>query len=90
MAGQLSITYADGRVEPIDIKMSDLVHFERRFGMSFSEVEKEPRMDHILFLAWNALRRTGRETSSYDDWLDEVEDFETEADAPVPSLPPPA
>jgi hypothetical protein len=86
---KLSVTYLDGRSEEVTLTPGDLIAFERKFDLSFAAVEKDPRMEHVVFLAWNGLRRTGRETRSFDEFIDDVGDFNSGGEGERPLPPPP-
>lgn len=67
----------------------DLVHFERQFDTpaSLAMSGEHPRLEHVLYLAWRGLHRTGKFAGTFDEFID-VADVPEEAS--VPPLPPPA
>ena len=87
---EIRIKYDDGTTAVVHPKPVDLVMFERKFSMAATKIDEDPRMDYILFLAWAALRRTGQESRSYDDFLADLADIdEDEAPASVEDTPGP-
>lgn len=72
----------DAGTQEVRTKPVDLIRLERHFGMSIAEVfvGGQPKLDHIYYLAWSALRRTGQDVGEYEDWLETVEEVEFDAD----------
>lgn len=67
----------------------DFVRFERHFDLPISVLDdpRKVRIDHTLFLAWSALKRTQQYAGTYDELLDRLEAFpeaEREGKAPQP------
>lgn len=86
----------------VSIKPGDLVAFERKYGMSYDDLSVEvvnedgtkeikpssvARIEHTFFMAWNALRRSGQDTRTFEEFLDNVDDIE-DPDEPDPLDPP--
>lgn len=77
---RFNVTY-DGSKAPVEAvaKPKDIVAFERQYGVSmaaFADPAKPPPMEWLYYLAWSPLHRQGRETASFDAFLDTVEDIE--------------
>jgi hypothetical protein len=68
----LQITYIDGAVAECSAIAADLVAFESHFDLSVARLEKEVRLTHMFFLAWHALKRTGKTTDEFDKWVESV------------------
>jgi hypothetical protein len=68
----LKIELADGTTKEVSTSASDLIAFEERFDMSIAALEKNFRMTHLFFLAWQASKRTGLTTDEFDAWVDTV------------------
>lgn len=80
---RLLVTIDDGEYT-VNVKLGDLVAFERQFGCSFAEVNVErPRIEYVLFLGWHACKRLGITADEFDSWLDRVEGVEEAAGAPL-------
>ena len=83
----------DGVVHAIAPTAGDLVRLEREYGITAGSMdETTTSVEHVLFLAWAGLRRTGvvdRELS-FDDFLDlaDVPEAGHTMDPPIP--PPPS
>ena len=79
----------DGIVHTVAPTAGDLVRLEREYGITAGSMdEKTTSVEHVLFLAWTGLRRTGvvdRELT-FDDFLDLADVPE---DGPTMDPPPP-
>ena len=72
------ITDENGAVTHVVTKPSDLIRLERRFEVSVGEMfmVKNPKLEHVWFLAWCALKRENPQTPEFDEWMDTVGDVE--------------
>lgn len=77
---ELKITRADGSSDEAKVSLADLIAFERKFNKSYGDVENAPHVEYVAFLAWNSLRRTGRETRSFDDFIDVIDGLDVVPD----------
>lgn len=68
----LQITYIDGTSAECSAIAADLVAFESHFDLSVARLEKEVRLTHMFFLAWHALKRTGKTADEFDKWVESV------------------
>ena len=48
----------------------EMIAMEERFGVSFVDLQANPRYTWLSFLAWHALRRDGRVEATWEDWRD--------------------
>tara|TARA_Y100001938_G_C8101612_1_gene442265 strand:- start:11994 stop:12278 length:285 start_codon:yes stop_codon:yes gene_type:complete len=74
-----------------DLKGAAVIAFERKFGKSIQEFAENPFMEHIMFLAYECVRRENRHDGlSFDEWveLDHTVDLEADND-PLPEAPTP-
>lgn len=82
-----------GTPQTVTIAPVDIVAFERAFGIGFGKAfgnAEEMRLEHQLWMAWSASKRTGSTTESFDAWMAEVEEIGQEADAtPLDGTPQP-
>jgi hypothetical protein len=69
----LQITYADGTAKEVTAGAPDIVAFESKFDLSIGRLEKDFRLTHLFFLAWNAEKRTKATDHDFDAWLETVE-----------------
>jgi hypothetical protein len=83
----LTITYLDGSKTEVRPSPGDIVRFERHFDMAIAGLEQGARLEHVLFLAWTALRRTGQEERDFEEFLDVV--GEAGEDPKEETAPPP-
>lgn len=74
----MNVIFSDGRsVEVPEPKLGDFVAFERKFpNVALATMGDSPKLEHTMFLAWNALRRTGAETRSFDEFVDDIDTIE--------------
>lgn len=72
----LQVTYTDSTVKEISAVAKDFVAFEEKFNMSITRLDKEAKLTHFFFMAWNVEKRTGATTLGFDAWLDNVESVE--------------
>jgi|JI10StandDraft_1071094.scaffolds.fasta_scaffold162714_2 hypothetical protein len=86
----ISVSYADGSAAATVAGPPDLVAFEAAYDRSVARFETELRMTDILFLAWHSLKRQGKTSAGFDDWLNTVEDFQMDGAAEVPPSETPA
>jgi hypothetical protein len=68
----LQVTYIDETTAECSAIAADLVAFESHFDLSVARLEKEVRLTHMFFLAWHALKRTGKTTDEFDKWVESV------------------
>ena len=84
----MRITMNDGTVlDAPDPKPFDIVAFERQFHVSASSLANDAHVEHALFLAWHALKRTGKTALPFEGFLTQVDDFEGE-EVPLEVAPP--
>lgn len=86
----IAVTYADGSAVATVAGPPDLVAFEAAYDRSVAKFETELRMTDILFLAWHSLKRRGKTSAEFDDWLNTVDDFQMEGATEVPPSGTPA
>lgn len=76
MALKMRVTYTDGRKVDVLAGPKALVLTERQFKTGMSA--ENPLLEHVYFLAWIALHKSGKEPQSdFDLWLDTVDDVES-------------
>lgn len=85
---RLAIEFSDGSKHDAVVKASDLVAFERKFGIAWPG--DDARLEHVLFVAWNALRRAGDTAEDFDAWIEAGVDIADDEGAAVPLAPPSA
>jgi len=70
---KLVIHYQNGESREVTCAAADMVAFESHFDMSVARLEKEVRLSHLFFLAWNVEKRTKATDKEFDKWLEDVE-----------------
>lgn len=84
----LEFKYADGTVVETRVLPIDRIMFERKFGRSVAATfTGEPLEEHLFWLGWHALKRSGKAGDDFDSWLASVEDFETQNEPDPPTDP---
>jgi hypothetical protein len=68
----LRITFIDGTEEVVTALAADLIAFESKFDMSVSKIGQDPRLTHMFFLAWHALKRLGKTSEDFEKWTESV------------------
>lgn len=71
-------------------KPGDLVRFEREYKISAASLGENPMLEHVFFIAYTALKRTGDFEGDFDAFLD-LADVGGEEESPLspPEVPPP-
>jgi hypothetical protein len=69
----LKVVFVDGTEMDVLTTAADLIAFEERFDMSIAQLEKNLRMTHLFFIAWNALRRVGETKDVFEKWIEAVQ-----------------
>jgi hypothetical protein len=69
----LQITYTDGSTKQVVAGAPDIVAFESKFDLSIARLEKDFRLTHLFFLAWNAEKRAKNTAEDFESWLASVE-----------------
>lgn len=78
---QLVAEYKGEKYEIGTPQLIDFVLLERKFGVSASRVQDDPRMEYMCFLAYSSLKRQGVVTMVYcDEFLADLTGIE-DADA---------
>lgn len=78
---ELTITYGDGTTKTVTVKPGDFVAFERKYNTDWDAAQEHPRIEYVFFLAWKALTRTKQETRTFDEFLDDVDDLDSDEQA---------
>lgn len=72
MSEKIRITYSDGRVETVKVRLKARVLAEQHF--------KGYKSDNVVqastWIAWWLLKDEGKEDAPYEDWLGKVDDFD--------------
>ena len=97
------VDYVDGTRKTATTAPRDEVAFERTYNTGVTAmIETRPdggialnalRLEHLYYLAWSALHRTGQEPRDFDSFLDVIADLDFDLDEekdadPTPSAPP--
>lgn len=78
----MKLEHEDGTVEFVAATVPDLMAWERKFGTKTSDLATGAAVTDLAFLAWNALKRTGQTTKTFEVWSSTLVDLErTESEA---------
>lgn len=72
----LQINYLDGTEKQVTAQAADLVAFEARFDLSIARLEKEVKLTHLLYIAWNVEKRTKATGLEFEEWTETVAGIE--------------
>ena len=82
----LEFKYSDGTVVEVRVLPIDRIMFERKFGTSvIRSFTGDMHEEHLMWLGWHALKRTGRAGDDFDVWLASIEDYETPKEPDPPT-----
>lgn len=84
MKMRYKVVYDDGREVEAVAKPVDIMEYERRYNVSFMQWSDSCPMEHVFFLAWAPLHRTGADPREFDVFMADVASIE---DAPEPAVP---
>ena len=68
----LRIEFIDGSSAEVTAIAADLIAFESRFDLSVARLEKEIRLTHLFFLAYNVQKRSGVTAEEFEKWAESV------------------
>lgn len=91
LRAQIHVTDDQDVKRTYDIKGASVVAFERKYSTSITEFAGNPFYEHILFLAYECVRRSNDHGGlDFEGWLnlDREVDFEA-LDDPLPEAPTP-
>jgi hypothetical protein len=68
----LRVEFIDGSSVEVTAIAADLIAFEAHFDLSVARLEKEIRLTHLFFLAYNVQKRTGVTKDEFEKWIESV------------------
>lgn len=90
MTGFALTVTIDGVAHVATPTAGDLVKFERQYDMAAGAIESAGgRVEHVLFIAWAALTRTGTYTGTFEQFVDAADMDQDRQPDPPPVLPRP-
>lgn len=75
----LQVTYLDGTEKLVTALAADLIAFEAKFDLSIARLDKEVRLTHLLFIAWNVEKRSKATELEFEAWTETVAGIEAQA-----------
>lgn len=91
MFKKMHVTYEDGSEVDVAGKRSDIIAFERKFGVPGSSIFDEGIWtERLWFFGWRAAKRDNPELAEFEDWIDTVSAVEVvvvEEEAAPPTDP---
>ena len=78
----IKVKTTDGFEATLPLRPRSLVAFEQKFGKGFAKLlSEDQKLEHIYFLAWNALKDGGKVVKPWgDSFLDTLESVELVVD----------
>ena len=70
------ISYIDGSAAESTASVADQVAFEQEHDRSIARLADDFRLTDACWLAWHALKRSGKVTADFTTWLDTVNELE--------------
>ncbi len=70
------IAYTDGTAAEATASVADQVAFELEHDRSIARLGDDFRLTDACWLAWHALKRTGRTSADFNAWLENVDELE--------------
>lgn len=70
------VTFSDGSATEAIASVADQVAFEREFDKSIADIAGDVRITDMTWLAWHGLKRAGKVSASFDDWVNTVDGIE--------------
>jgi len=81
----LKVEYTDGSGAEVNATAPDLIAFERHFDKPFTVFADNLRLEYLVWLAWQTLKRQGKTALEFDPWVETVGGISLgEAVDPVP------
>lgn len=75
----LQITFLDGTEKLVTAQAADLIAFETKFDLSVARLDKEVKLTHLLFIAYNAEKRTKATDLEFEPWIETIAGIEAKA-----------
>jgi hypothetical protein len=66
------VTYDDGREELVTALPRDVIEFERRYNVPYSQLSVGGREEWWFWLAWSPLNRAGRDTRDFEGFINSI------------------
>jgi hypothetical protein len=78
----IKVTTSDGESGTYPLRPKSLVAFENKYNKGFAKLlTEDQKMEHIYFLAWSALKDSGKVVKPFGDaFLDTLDSVELETD----------
>ena len=88
---QITVKLDDGTEWELKPSIGTFVKFERHFKMSVQALSNGTAgIEHVVWLAWEQARHEGRAVTTFDHFVDKVEDLQMgKTDAPLVATPSP-
>lgn len=76
--------------EEITAEIVDVIAWEEQYQKPITSVENNPFVRDLVWLAWHAMKRSGRTSLEFMDWVATLEDIEQTESVPLPPSENPA
>jgi len=68
----LQVTYTDDTTVEVSATAADFIAFEQHFDKSIAVLGEDSRLTYMFFIAWAALKRTGKTELDFEAWAGTV------------------
>lgn len=69
---ELAIEFVDGTTRDIAVRPITQVAFERHWKIGLASIGEDTHVEHLYWLAWDSLRKSGDRPPEFDPWLETV------------------
>lgn len=87
---EITVTYDDDRTVEVRPTPYNIVAFERHYKIGVGELRKDPKTEHVLWMAWHRLNQIGQEAADFETFLQKLGPIDGVSYDANPPLPPPA
>lgn len=90
MQGKMTVQFKGGATETVEIGPSDAMRLERAYDIAAGDLGGEGaslKVEYLLFLAYTALRRTGKAGDDFDQWADLVTTLDLDPEEAASAAP---
>lgn len=64
----LQVAYLDGTEASADVIAIDMIAFESKFDLSMARLDKDMKLTHLFWLAWQSLYRQKQTALDFEEW----------------------
>ena len=72
------VEFADGTKANVLCSTPDFIAFEEKYDLAVTVIQKDPRLTYLSFIVWNALRRSKKTTSTFEEFIETLQGIEAD------------